>query len=498
MSNKSRKSTKRDKIKHSGKHSGKAIRRNKVGGGAKGSWKDVPDFEELSHPDIHEGNEKKAPFPGSQNQKKISKSKLTVNTENKKVKEQVAPSMKTKQLFSTSTPLLSADRINMEPQLLQHVPLLQFPGRISIKPHTNDSKSDVELIAIACSNLTNSIWDGQITLVEASSDMSEVSFRQNIATYGGNTSVGWIGELLLCGGDDGVVYAWQLKKNDDSETKAYDPSSPTFSVDSDQKENDQLPELEHSKKKIQQDDAPAGDLILPYPMMVVSFWDHFDCVSAIDTSCTFPEKLMTGSWDHTAKLWDAEHSSDPAMTYQHNKPVLDVKWNPHESHCHTVLTSACDGIFMWDIRSASSYVNGIQSSNAIYSLAWDTHSPHFFATGSEDGCVNIMDLRMLGTHNSLGSSALLATHTEGKGTINAIQYSPFCSGLIATTCNDTVTRILQLNHEELTTVWTCQGKDYGRDLQWSSENPSRLMITSWDLNKAIAVYDSLMFDYRSH
>lgn len=515
-SHKSRKSGKRDKVKHSGKHSGKAIRRKKIGGGSKGSWKDVPDFDELTQLDTHTKTEEESPSHASLKLDIISKPTLAVNTNIHEMEEQTSPSERNDQVSGVNNQFLSVERMHMEPQLVQVMPLLQSPEQISIKPQKVGERGP-ELIAVACSNLTNQIWDGQVTLLEANSDMSDISFRRNIATYGGNTSVGWIGELLLCGGDDGAVYAWQLEEINEPQTQSYDPASPTFSLDSDskdkkklpdletksssdseQKKDDQLPAIEGDGMEIQDDDVSIKNLIAPYPKMVLSFYDHSDCVSAIATASTFPGKFVTSSWDCTMKLWDIEHSATPAATCQHNTRVFDMKWNPHESHCHTVLTGAQDGIFMWDIRSNSNYVGSIQSDDAIYALAWDAHNPHFFATGSETGCVNVIDLRMLTTHDSSTSTSVLASYNEGKGIINDIQYSPFSPGLIATTCNDTVVRILHLDNEELATVWTCPGKDYARGLHWSSTDPNRLMVTSWDPHCAIAVYDTMLFNHRSH
>lgn len=69
----------------------------------------------------------------------------------------------------------------------------------------------------------------------------------------------------------------------------------------------------------------------------------------VDYSALKPDLLLSGSDDHTVKLWDVDRQEASAMTLQASANVCCVKFNPQESH-ELAFGSADHNVYSYDLR----------------------------------------------------------------------------------------------------------------------------------------------------
>ena len=77
--------------------------------------------------------------------------------------------------------------------------------------------------------------------------------------------------------------------------------------------------------------------------------EHTQRTWYVDFSLLRPTLLLSGSDDHTVKLWDVDRQSESAMTLQTKANVCCVKFNPHESH-EFAFGSADHNVYSYDLR----------------------------------------------------------------------------------------------------------------------------------------------------
>lgn len=79
---------------------------------------------------------------------------------------------------------------------------------------------------------------------------------------------------------------------------------------------------------------------------------------------------------------------------KHTTPVLQVKFNPLQSHI--LASSGSKGeIFIWDVKKGTSFNPGqaISPMSKVSSLAWNNNMAHIFGTAGDNGYTSIWDLK---------------------------------------------------------------------------------------------------------
>mmetsp|Transcript_18238 Transcript_18238/g.51079 ORF Transcript_18238/g.51079 Transcript_18238/m.51079 type:complete len:442 (-) Transcript_18238:221-1546(-) len=130
---------------------------------------------------------------------------------------------------------------------------------------------------------------------------------------------------------------------------------------------------------------------------------HTQCVTAV--AWADAHHLLSGSWDHSIKRWDANTAS-----------TVDTLNAPKAIHCvaaasdHVTVFGSSDRVLrVWDSRGRGEALNfrGFAShSGWIKSVAMCPGSPHHFVSGSYDSTVKLWDLR------SAIPLATLKSHTD--------------------------------------------------------------------------------------
>ncbi|XKL66223.1 hypothetical protein PGB90_009643 [Kerria lacca] len=122
---------------------------------------------------------------------------------------------------------------------------------------------------------------------------------------------------------------------------------------------------------------------------------HKEAISTVQW--TEDNDIMSASWDHTIKLWDAEYGGIKTEIVG-NKSIF----NAHYSHLnHLIITCSADRhIRLYDSKSSEgSIVKKIFSSHKewVQSVRWSTTAEHLFVSGSFDNDLKLWDIRSCNT-----------------------------------------------------------------------------------------------------
>lgn len=350
--------------------------------------------------------------------------------------------------------------------------LLQFaqrPDCLSIRPQAGDG---CQLAAVGCSTMTSDEWNGSIYLV----DCNTGSVRQRLATYGGTCALQWFQlgplSLFLSAGDDGAIYVWQYEPDADSDSESK-PEKMSEGEGGDPEGDGSFDEdgvavvgEENVDTSTSLGIAHGGEKLAE---VMFHWFDHSDIVSSL--SITPGGMLLSSSHDQTVKLWDLNDKIHPVRTFtSHRRDVNHVQWHPREN---SLFASGGKDkcVLLWDERSPTP-TGGRRGEAQCERVCWEPSSEHVLACGFSNGVVDVMDTRAFG--KPLCSTSVGAP-------VRDLSWRPTSSSspLLACASEDSVTRVLSLTDDSLTSVWkSTVHRDYVTSVAWG--DCGTLFSTSWD------------------
>jgi WD40 repeat protein len=119
-------------------------------------------------------------------------------------------------------------------------------------------------------------------------------------------------------------------------------------------------------------------------------------------------RVLTGSWDETAILWDAERGEKLRTFQGHTEPVWSVAFSPDG---RSVLTGSWDGTTrLWDAESGQEVCQFISLDAGA---EWLVVSPGGVFDGSPAGIARFLRLRKPGTAELVPMNQVRAYHRPG-------------------------------------------------------------------------------------
>lgn len=192
--------------------------------------------------------------------------------------------------------------------------------------------------------------------------------------------------------------------------------------------------------KVSNDESPS-EFLTPY----VSIRAHASNISGISWG-NFEkrhqgpiEQLITGSWDHSLKVWNIERQ-DCLLTLNGSRVITCMDTSPHSAGIVATGHPDCT-IRLWDLRIGNEKESScIVSDNTfrpshkawVSSVQWSPDNAYHLASASHDGTVKLWDIRSsspLQTVNAFGKAGKALSFTYGN-TLKGIMYTGGTDGRI--------------------------------------------------------------------
>ncbi|XP_017551230.1 peroxisomal biogenesis factor 7 isoform X2 [Pygocentrus nattereri] len=121
--------------------------------------------------------------------------------------------------------------------------------------------------------------------------------------------------------------------------------------------------------------------------------EHTQEVYAVDWSQTRGENLVvSGSWDHTAKVWDLERCQSVCTLQGHEGVLYSTIWSPHTPSC--LASASGDGTLrVWDVKTGLCRLAIPAHKAEILSCDWCKYDQNILVTGAVDCSLCVWDLR---------------------------------------------------------------------------------------------------------
>ncbi|ORY17722.1 WD40 repeat-like protein [Rhizoclosmatium globosum] len=194
------------------------------------------------------------------------------------------------------------------------------------------------------------------------------------------------------------------------------------------------------------------DLGLKVTFPVLNLHEHTREVFSVNWNLVRKDVFVSGSWDHSIKLWspDSNHSistwkehaacvystvwsphspdrfaSASGILLAHTNEVLSLDWNKYDPNC--LVTAGVDhSVKVWDIRNTSKDLLTLRGHDyAVRRVKCSPHAGNIVASAGYD-----MTMRMWDT--SRGFNNLVRVHDRHTEFVLGVDFSLFVKGLVAT------------------------------------------------------------------
>uniref|UniRef100_A0AAY4ENX0 Peroxin-7 n=1 Tax=Denticeps clupeoides TaxID=299321 RepID=A0AAY4ENX0_9TELE len=167
------------------------------------------------------------------------------------------------------------------------------------------------------------------------------------------------------------------------------------------------------------------------PLQVLK--EHTQEVYSVDWSQTRAETLVvSGSWDHTAKVWDPERPHSLSTLQGHEGVIYSTIWSPHIPGCFA--SASGDGTLrVWDMKAGVCRLVIPAHQAEILTCDWCKYDQNVVVTGSVDCSLCVWDLRNVRQH-----VARLTGHSYA---IRRVKFSPFHHSVLASCSYDFTVRL---------------------------------------------------------
>lgn len=277
----------------------------------------------------------------------------------------------------------------------------------------------VTFVAVATSQVTGRIWDGQVLLFSDSKCLSSAT------TETGNCDICWLGQRKLATSlDDGSICLWEV--NDQHE--------------------------------------------LGEPIAILS--EHDDTASSVGVSPDNKE-LASGSWDTRVKIWDLSKQVAATTLEGHLEAVHTVAWS--SSTPSTLLSGSQDkNVKLWDRRQETA-AHFRAFTSPVLAIACHPTNEHLFAVGEEDGYLSLIDTRKITDKSPLHK--FTDVHEDS---VRRLSFCGQSASLLATASDDTTVKVVNIDTRAVVT--TFEGHtDFVRGLAWMAGPTGHSLLSGgWD------------------
>lgn len=180
---------------------------------------------------------------------------------------------------------------------------------------------------------------------------------------------------------------------------------------------------------------------------IVKFWDvagesvvldlfgHKDYVRCGDCSPVNGDMFVTGSYDHTVKLWDVRvENSKSVMEVNHGKPIEDVMFLPSGG---LIATAGGNSVKIWDLIGGGKMVYSMESHNKTVTSVCVGRVGN--ESGEEAMQYRILSVALDGYMKVFDYGKMKVTHSmRFPAPLMSVAFSPDCMTRVIGTSNGTI------------------------------------------------------------
>ncbi|XP_076873952.1 peroxisomal biogenesis factor 7 isoform X1 [Brachyhypopomus gauderio] len=199
---------------------------------------------------------------------------------------------------------------------------------------------------------------------------------------------------------------------------------------------------------------------------------HTQEVYAVDWSQTRAENLVvSGSWDHTARVWDPERCQSVATLLGHEGVLYSTIWSPHIPACFA-STSGDGTLRVWDVKAGSCQLAIPAHKAEILSCDWCKYDQSVVVTGSVDCSLCVWDLR--------SPQQPVARTLDHSYAIRRVKFSPFYKTLLASCSYDFTVRFWDYSRSPALLETVEHHSEFVYGLDFNLHVPNQVVDCSWD------------------
>ncbi|XP_039603370.1 peroxisomal biogenesis factor 7 [Polypterus senegalus] len=206
------------------------------------------------------------------------------------------------------------------------------------------------------------------------------------------------------------------------------------------------------------------------PLQVLK--EHAQEVYSVDWSQTRGEELVvSGSWDHTAKVWDPAINRSICTFQGHEGVIYSTVWSPHVPGCFA-SASGDNTLRIWDMKTGSATLVIPAHCAEILTCDWCKYDQNIVVTGAVDCNLRVWDLR-----NIQEPVADLKGHSYA---IRRVKFSPFQRSVLASCSYDFTVRFWDFSKTEVLLGIVDHHTEFVCGLDFSLHIPNQVADCAWD------------------
>ncbi|XP_061785477.1 peroxisomal biogenesis factor 7 [Nerophis lumbriciformis] len=206
------------------------------------------------------------------------------------------------------------------------------------------------------------------------------------------------------------------------------------------------------------------------PLKVVK--EHTQEVYAVDWSQTRGDNIIvSGSWDHTAKVWDPAFGQSLSTLTGHQGVIYSTIWSPHIPGCFA--SASGDGTLrVWDVKVGVCRLVIPAHDAEILSCDWCKYDQNVLVTGSVDRSLCVWDLR-----NVRQPVNQMKGHAYA---VRRVKFSPFSASVLASCSYDFTVRFWDLKSDPALIGTVDHHSEFVCGLDFNLHVPQQVLDCSWD------------------
>ncbi|KAE8602124.1 hypothetical protein XENTR_v10013890 [Xenopus tropicalis] len=202
------------------------------------------------------------------------------------------------------------------------------------------------------------------------------------------------------------------------------------------------------------------------------FKEHTQEVYSVDWSQTRGEQLIvSGSWDHTVKLWDPSFGKPLCTFTGHENIIYSTIWSPHIPGCFA-SASGDQSLRIWDMKTPVSKVVIPAHQAEILSCDWCKYDQNLLVTGAVDCSLKGWDLRTVRQ-----PVFELRGHNYA---IRRVKFSPFHANIVASCSYDFTVRLWDFSKSSSLLETVNHHTEFVCGLDFSILTPGQIADCAWD------------------